>query len=135
MARPLKKIDTEQLEKLASMHCTVPEMAAFFSVSRDTLERRYAAIIAKGRETGKTRLRKAQWEAALKGNIVMMIFLGKQYLAQSDKLEQTIADGDLEAKKAKLQELVSEFKAMIEDRRPECLPNSISMPPSPSSHH
>ena len=37
-----KNIDTVQLEKLASMHCTMKEMAAFFDCSVDALERNHA---------------------------------------------------------------------------------------------
>ncbi len=87
MARPIKPIDDEQLMKLAAMHCSVGEIAAFFDVSRDTIERRYAAEISKGREMGKSKLRRLQWQSAEKGNVVMQIFLGKQYLGQSDKVE------------------------------------------------
>lgn len=37
-------------------------------------------------------LRKKQWESAMNGNIAMQIWLGKQELGQSDKVEQTIKD-------------------------------------------
>lgn len=87
MARPKIKIDEDQLLKLAAMHCTNVEIAAFFDVSKDTIERNYAAILAKGREQGKIKLRRLQWTSAEKGNVVMQIWLGKQYLGQTDKNE------------------------------------------------
>jgi hypothetical protein len=40
---------------------------------------------------GKTSLRRLQWKAAEGGNSTMLIWLGKQYLEQSDK-QQVTAD-------------------------------------------
>lgn len=85
MARPRLKIDPIEVEKLAAMHCTMKEMAAFFNCSVDTLELRFPDVIAKGREKGKIKLRRLQLQAAEKGNVVMLIWLGKQILGQSDQ--------------------------------------------------
>jgi hypothetical protein len=84
-------IDHEELEKLAGIHCTMIEMATFFDCSVDTLERNYAEPIKKGKEKGKISLRRLQYQAAQKGNITMMIWLGKQLLGQKDisRLELT----------------------------------------------
>ncbi len=60
------------------------EIGAFFSVSADTIERRFAGELAKGRAKGKTKLRQLQWQAAEKGNVTMQIWLGKQLLNQKD---------------------------------------------------
>ena len=38
---------------------------------------------------GKISLRRAQFEKALNGNVVMQIWLGKQHLDQKEKIEQT----------------------------------------------
>ena len=38
---------------------------------------------------GRISLRRAQFEKALSGNVVMQIWLGKQHLDQRDKIEQT----------------------------------------------
>ena len=38
---------------------------------------------------GRISLRRAQFEKALSGNVVMQIWLGKQHLDQKDKIEQT----------------------------------------------
>lgn len=86
MARPRKEIDEEQLKKLAKFHCTIEEIAAFFNVSRDTIERRYAAKIIEGRNAGKAKLRDLQWLAAEGGNVQMLIWLGKVYLNQSETI-------------------------------------------------
>ncbi len=89
--RPRKEIDTELLYKLAQIHCTMKEMVDILGVSEDTLKRRFAGIIDKGKAEGKMRLRRKQIEVAMKGSAVMLIFLGKQMLGQSDT---PIADED-----------------------------------------
>ena len=82
--RPRKEIDTELLYKLAQIHCTMKEMVDILGVSEDTLKRRFSGIIDKGKAEGKMRLRRKQIEVAMKGNAVMLIWLGKQILSQSD---------------------------------------------------
>ena len=91
MARPRKEIDEELLYKLASIHCTMQEMVDIIGVSEDTLKRRFAHIIAKGKAEGKMRLRRKQIEVAMSGNAVMLIFLGKALLGQS---ENPVSDED-----------------------------------------
>ena len=86
--RPKKyNLDTKQVEQLASFGCTDTEIASFFDISRTTLERNYEHYMTKGRESGKIRLRQYQWASAKKGNVAMLIWLGKQLLGQSDKQE------------------------------------------------
>jgi hypothetical protein len=85
--RKLLKIDPRLVEKLAAIQCSHAEMAAVLGCSADTLERRFAAVIKKGRETGKSSLKRAQFKLALSGNPTMLIWLGKQYLGQADKQE------------------------------------------------
>lgn len=75
-------LDKEQVEKLAAMWCTMKEMASFFNCSVDTLERNYADIIDIGRDKGKIKLRRLQWQSAEKGNVRMQIHLGEQLLEQ-----------------------------------------------------
>ena len=88
MARPKKyKIDTEQVEKLASFGCTNIEVASFFGCSPDLLEKSYSEYLAKGRDKGRIRLRQLQWKAAEAGSHTMLIWLGKQMLGQTDKQE------------------------------------------------
>ena len=88
VGRPKKyKLDTKQVEQLAEYGCTDTEIASFFDIPRTTLERNYEHYITKGRESGKIRLRQYQWSAAKKGNVAMLIWLGKQILGQTDKQE------------------------------------------------
>ncbi len=88
VARPLKEIDERQVELLAGVGCTVEEIAACLDVSKDTLERRFAALIEKGRGKMRQSLRRKQVERALKGSDTMLIWLGKNLLGQRDKIEQ-----------------------------------------------
>ena len=91
--RPKKyNLDTKQVEQLAGYGCTDTEIASLFDISRTTLVRNYEQYITKGRESGKIRLRQMQWAAAKKGNVAMLIWLGKQLLGQSDKQEITTTE-------------------------------------------
>jgi hypothetical protein len=87
IGRPLAKIDPKQVEQLAMIQCSHAEMAAVLGCSADTIERRFAAVIKKGREAGKSSLKRAQFTLAIGGNPTMLIWLGKQHLGQADKQE------------------------------------------------
>lgn len=91
MARPRKEVDKEQVEKLASLQCTLDEIAAFFNVDKSTISRRFATEIKGGREKGKTSLRKYQFDLAKK-SAAMAIFLGKNYLGQTDNQNVVIQE-------------------------------------------
>ena len=92
--RPKKEIDKVKFEKLCGMQCTLKEIAGFFDCSEDTIERwckdTYKAIFADvfkiHSASGLISLRRTQFKLAEK-SAAMAIFLGKQYLHQSDKIE------------------------------------------------
>ncbi len=90
-----KKILTEEgaklIEDLSSIMCTEEEIATIIGVGLDTLhnsdnEELFRNAIKRGRTTGKQSLRREQYKLAMKGNVKMLIWLGKQYLGQSDRL-------------------------------------------------
>ena len=83
------KIDHDLIFKLASIHCSYEEIADVAQTSVSTLQKRFSKIIDKGRAEGKKSLRRAQFEKAIGGNVVMQIWLGKQHLDQRDKSEIT----------------------------------------------
>lgn len=85
MARPRKKIDPALIEKLASIGCSVEEIASQLNVGSATLYRRYDSAIKKGHLLRNITVRQMQWLAAMTGNTTMLIWLGKQYLGQTDK--------------------------------------------------
>ena len=85
--RPKKYVDLELVEKLAHIQCTHAEIASTLGVSVDTLQRNehFAATYKRGAEGGRKSLRRMQFESANRGNVAMQIWLGKQYLGQTDK--------------------------------------------------
>jgi hypothetical protein len=94
--KPAQKINWDEFDKLVSFQCTQKEIAAFFDISVDTLERacltergeKLADIWDKRKFLGKVRLRKTQFEIAESkgsGAATMAIFLGKVILHQNDR--------------------------------------------------
>jgi hypothetical protein len=84
-------VDPEQLEKLAEWGLTRRDIAGFFGfgsvTSIKTRIRRepWKSAWQRGQAKLRIRLRIAQWDAAMAGNVTMLIWLGKQYLGQSDR--------------------------------------------------
>ncbi len=115
MARPRLQLDEALIERLAAIHCPLVEIAAALDCSVDTLRDNYSSIIDKGRARGKQTLRRIQWDAAQKGNVVMMIWLGKQLLGQSDKIESKVETSS--AVDAELEKLREEIKTCLNERR------------------
>jgi hypothetical protein len=62
-------------------------------ISVDTLRDNFSDIIQRGQEEGKASLRRMQYQAAVKGNVVMMIWLGKQLLGQRDRADIDMQSG------------------------------------------
>jgi IS30 family transposase len=97
--RPRKEISRSEFEKLCKLQCTQQEIADWFDCSPDTIERwclreyneKFAEVFAKNRGKGKISLRRMQWQLAEKSP-AMAIFLGKNHLGQTDKVEQTVND-------------------------------------------
>lgn len=87
--RPKKKIDYQTVEKLASIQCTQEEISNFLGISTRTLQKdeEFLRIYKKGLDNGKMSLRRWQYKKAQDGNVSMLIWLGKQYLGQTDKVE------------------------------------------------
>lgn len=85
------EIDLSELEKLCMLHCTDQELADWFGVTPRTIERRrtepeFAAVMERGRSKGKISLRRAQMRLVESGNAAMAIFMGKNWLNQSDQI-------------------------------------------------
>lgn len=93
--RPKIELDWNEFDKLCQLQCTLREIASWFDCSEDTIERRcqdthgmkFADYYAQRRGKGKISLRRKQFDVAIAGNVSMLIWLGKQYLGQSDKQE------------------------------------------------
>lgn len=92
MPRSPVPIDLDELEKLAAMHCTQEEAAAWFGVSTKTMSYRlriqpYKNVWTRGMVKGKVSLRRKQKQRADAGDKTMLIWLGKQWLGQTDHHE------------------------------------------------
>lgn len=96
MPRPKKEIDSKIFESLCKLQCTEAEICSFLEVSDKTLSawckrtynESFSETYKKKSEGGKISLRRAQFRLAEK-NAAMAIFLGKQYLGQSDNPERS----------------------------------------------
>jgi len=94
VGRPHKPFNKREFEKLCHMLCTTGEIAAYFEMCRDTLydavKREYcedfSTIYAEKKKGGRISLRRKQHQLAER-SAAMAIFLGKNYLGQSDKQE------------------------------------------------
>lgn len=121
--RPKTVINEEELKKLCAIQCTDEEIAAWFGCSTKTIQRLrketgYNDIFTYGHARGRASLRRAQYQAAMKGNVAMLIWLGKVVLGQKETLinEHTGKDGGAielsHAKAALLRGLVQDTPAI-----------------------
>jgi hypothetical protein len=82
---PRLKIEVEQVVALAKLGATSKEMAAFFHCSEQTIEQRFGEQMKEGKSQMKLSLRRAQLKVAIENeNPALLIWLGKQYLKQTD---------------------------------------------------
>lgn len=96
--RPKKEINQKQFEKLCAIQCTQEEICGVFDIDIKTLsawckrtyKKTFSQIFSEKRANGRASLRRSQWLAATnKLNPSMLIWLGKQYLGQSEMPEES----------------------------------------------
>lgn len=111
MATPLsgktgkRDLDEEQIEKLASIGCTLSEMAAFFNCSIDTISR-FTEALQKGREHGKASVRRMMWKHGEAGNSTALKYLVTNILKEKiENLEQKIEFSHQDAISEKLRDV------------------------------
>lgn len=85
MARRRIEINHLLVERLAAIGCTDEEIAAVCGVGEATIQRRARAALDRGRARLRRCLRRKQVQLALRGNVNLLIWLGKQYLGQGDR--------------------------------------------------
>jgi len=101
MSRPRKEIDWEEFEKLCFLQCTQQEIMGFFDIkTKDTLNTRireqygdehcFSTIYEQKSQGGKISIRRKQFQVGMSGNVSMLIWLGKNWLGQSDKQEHIV---------------------------------------------
>ena len=102
MGRPRKEINKTEFEKLCFLQFTEREFCSWFDVSDETLNkwckenydgRTFLDVFKEKRENGLISLRRTQFQLAEKSP-AMAIFLGKNLLGQTDKMEQTVNGGE-----------------------------------------
>jgi hypothetical protein len=96
--RPPFEFDDNEFEKLKSMvriQCTQAEICGIYGVDDMTLNRAlkrrgepgFSEFYKKHQDEGKASLRRAQWKAAQDGNPTMLVWLGKNNLGQTDRVD------------------------------------------------
>lgn len=101
VGRPEKYIDKEQFEKLCFLQCTQIEFEGFLNVDDMTLNKwckktygmSFSEVYKLKKGNGKVSLRRKQWQLA-ETNPTMAIWLGKQWLGQTDKQEVAVSVND-----------------------------------------
>ena len=96
MGRPQTEINKDQFEKLCELHCTKEEIANIMDCDEKTLnawcQRTYGVtfslVYRQKASNGKMSIRRAQFSTATKGNVTMLIWLGKQWLGQKEKSDE-----------------------------------------------
>lgn len=115
-----KEVDMEKLAKLAQLPIRAEDIGYVLGVSTDTLSRRikeahgctFAEYLEQKRATIRYNLMAKQFEVALKGDKTMLIWLGKQYLGQSDKQDVKTHDAGSDALAAEVKVLSDELKRL-----------------------
>ena len=87
-----KVVPPDEVYYLASLGCTIKEIAKWFGVSESTMKYNFADYIDKGYEETKQKLRQAMLQNAWKGNAALQIFLAKNMLGMSDSPTNTDND-------------------------------------------
>lgn len=93
--RPKANIDWDKVGKLLNAQCNAVGIASVLGISTDTLYLRcqednkmeFTAFSELKKSEGKELLRAKQYQIAMTGDKTMLVWLGKQYLGQSDKTE------------------------------------------------
>ena len=88
-------VSGDKVEMLSSFGCSTVEIARLHNCSETTIRTKFREEIERGRENMRIKLRQLQWKTAEQGSNAMLIFLGKQYLGQSDRNELELV-GNLE---------------------------------------
>jgi hypothetical protein len=138
--RPKTVIDWELIGRLATIHCTETEIASVLDKTIETMARRapkelgmtLGEYIRGKKEGGRASLRRKQWDMAMKGDRALIIFLGKNYLGQSDRYEQRIEqtvthNADTQAQ---VKELWADIERLIRAKEARTLEHEVLAPPT-----
>lgn len=119
---PKREIDMKLVERAAQMGCTNEEIVALLDVSMGCFRNRLKDdpalqdALTWGRDTGKATLRRMQWAGAEAGNATMLVWLGKNMLGQTDKIENS---GTIDNRLKVIVEFVGDPAPAIEHEKPQ----------------
>ncbi len=97
VGRPKINLDRKKINELIDKHLSERAIADRAGISQTTLQRRFKSKLQKRKDDAiearvekREKLKAAQWEAAIEDkNPVMLIWMGKNELGQTDKIETT----------------------------------------------
>jgi len=87
VARPKVPLDEDAIAQMALDGAKNTDIADRLGVDEGTIRKGYSEILRKKRAERRMNLRRKQYEKAIRGDTVMLIWLGKNELDQSDKQE------------------------------------------------
>lgn len=110
--RPKAEIDWSEVDKYLKAQCDGVGIAAILGIAADTLynacerdnKMTFSAYSQTKKAEGKELLRQKQIEVAMDGDKTMLVWLGKQYLDQSDK----VAASNINLNKTALSDMTDE---------------------------
>lgn len=82
--KEIGKANRELVKRLSEIHCSLAEISHITGIKEGTLEKKYKKEIDEGKSQGKMGLRRTQMDKAMDGDPRMLVWLGKQYLQQSE---------------------------------------------------
>ncbi len=96
--KPYAVIDWDKVEKLCAIQCTGEEIAGILNIDYDTLNAGckrenklgFSDYFKQKSKNGIASLRRRQYAVAMEGNPTMLVWLGKNWLNQTDKSELDI---------------------------------------------
>lgn len=100
MGRPRKAFSRREFEKLCRVQSTIEEIACWFDMDVDTVNRcvveeygaTFSVVFRRYRGHGKVSLRRRQFQKALEGDSRMLKFLGANWLGQRERIEHLSQD-------------------------------------------
>ncbi len=95
-------IDWDEFEKLCEIQCSAEEIAFWFRCSVDTIQNRvkehykdtFSAVMPQKAVRGKIAIRRGLFKLGLQGNLGALIWLSKQHLDFSEKMQTKTDPGD-----------------------------------------
>lgn len=112
MGRPKAEIDWSKVDKYLKAQCDGVGISAIFGIAPDTLynacerdhKMTFSAYSQAKKAEGRELLRQKQMQIAIEGDKTMLVWLGKQYLDQSEK----VAANNINTNKTALSDLTDD---------------------------